>query len=285
MTVPHAALADKLWALYLDHLAKRDGWDSAIAGVLDGIGRYNWIMGGQAWNSPRDGASKGRLVSRISGYPDPELAIEMLRGLRAMPPQRESGPKRWQWPRDYAQPKITYADGVLRLAVRCETELAEVNRAAKYDRCEIKLYREKPDWTRPKSERAKPIKIVRGHRGVWQIALKVEEAGQLYADGGPISPGHGVWDACEFEAAGAPAPGAPERTTTRHDAILGHCERTRDRFSATANPAHHARWNEAIRLIEGGDLAGAKSYAAQWAAKGWQPWRELVGMLDRPEYY
>jgi len=300
MTAPYTELADKLWPLYLEHLKKRDGWDSYIAGVFVGIGRQNWIMGGQSYNSPRDGTSKGNIISMLADYPDTALAVEMIKALKKMAPKSDYGPKRWEWPRDYAQPKLSYKDGTLSLIIHCETELAKANRDAKYDRCEVSFYREKPNWQAPRSERAQPFKTLHSDPGIWRMDVQVNSVGYLYASGGPVSPGHGTWDGLEFEvipehiknAESIPESTGPmiaseskpeemkdysaELPKVGDKECIDHCLHHRDKWTEKENPDHHKRWNTLIAYIEEKQYQRAYSYATVFAAKGWQPWKDSL---------
>ena len=63
------------------------------------------------------------------------------------------------------------------------------------------------------------------------------------------------------------------------DNIFRHIEKAKATQPVT-NAGHHMRWDHVTLLIKSNRESEAREYAKQWAGKGWQPWKELVGMLS-----
>ena len=63
------------------------------------------------------------------------------------------------------------------------------------------------------------------------------------------------------------------------DNVFRHIEKAKA-TQPESNTQHHARWVKVRQDIESGNLGAAREYAKEWAGKGWQPWKELVGMLS-----
>ena len=294
MTAPYSDLADRLWDEYLKFL-RAHGFLSreaiCLAGVLHTIGRDGWVMGEQGYTYGSNLNDLRTVRNRAKAYPDADLAAWMVKALDDVQCghcHKHYGGRRWNWPKDYARPKLKFADNVLTIDALCENELAEVNRDARYDHVELNVYTQKPDFKKPKSERIRPVMTYRSETGRWSFAIRgrpPELPDRCYAVGALVGPGSVIRDDIEIEWSGKahqtdnkePDSGvAHDRPAT--DPIILHI----DRWKASQpreNTGHHDRWAFVKALIERGAIEQAIDYSHEWCDKGWPPWIALRGML------
>ena len=297
MTAPYSDLADRLWDEYLSVL-RAHGFLSreaiCIAGVLHTIGRDGWVMGEQGYTYGSNANDLKTVRNRAKAYPDADLSAWMVKALDDVQCghcHKHYGGRRWNWPKDYARPKLKFADNVLTIDALCENELAEVNRDARYDHVELNVYTHKPDFKKPKSERIRPVMTYRSDTGRWSFAIRgrpPELPDRCYVVGGLVGPGSVIRDDLEIEWSGKAHLGTEmhdpvDAGVADHDrpdisALISHCEKWKATQPAS-NTGHHERWETVMTIIRRHDFETAKLYAKRWAVNGWRPWIDLRAML------